>query len=58
LIDSAGERESRSFSVCVYTATELIAMLARAGFARTKCYGTLEAAPLSGETRLVIAAER
>lgn len=58
LIDSAGERESRSFSVRVYTATELIAMLARAGFARTKCYGTLEAAPLSGETRLVIAAER
>jgi ubiquinone/menaquinone biosynthesis C-methylase UbiE len=58
LIESTGERESRSFSVRVYTATELLAMLARAGFARTRCYGTLEGAPLDGDTRLVIAAER
>jgi ubiquinone/menaquinone biosynthesis C-methylase UbiE len=57
LIDSAGERESRSFSVRVYTATELVAMLARAGFTRSKCYGTLDGAPLSNDTRLVIAAE-
>lgn len=58
LIDSAGERESRSFSVRVYTATELVAMLARAGFEQSKCYGTLEGAPLGGDTRLVIVAVR
>jgi ubiquinone/menaquinone biosynthesis C-methylase UbiE len=58
LIDSAGERESRSFSVRVYAATELVAMLARAGFDQSKCYGTLEGGPLGADTRLVIAAVR
>ena len=37
LIDPAGERDSRTFSVRVYTATELLAMLARAGFAEARC---------------------
>ena len=32
LIDGAGQRDSRTFSVRVYSATELIAMLGRAGF--------------------------
>jgi SAM-dependent methyltransferase len=58
LIDSAGQRESRSFSVRVYTATELVAMLLRAGFAEAKCYGSFERDPLGSDTRLVIVAKR
>jgi ubiquinone/menaquinone biosynthesis C-methylase UbiE len=58
VIESGGERESRPFSVRVYTATELVSMLARAGFAKSKCYGSFERDALSSETRLVIVAER
>jgi ubiquinone/menaquinone biosynthesis C-methylase UbiE len=58
VIDSSGERESHSFSARVYTATELVAMLARAGFEQAKCYGTLEREPLTSDTRLVIVAMR
>jgi SAM-dependent methyltransferase len=58
LIDGAGERDSRSFAVRVYTATELLAMLDRAGFSEAKCHGDLEGAPFGAGTRLVIAAER
>jgi SAM-dependent methyltransferase len=56
LIDSAGERESRTFSVRVYAATELLAMLARAGFAEAKCYGELDGSTFTPDTRLVILA--
>ncbi len=58
LIDSSGERESRSFSVRVYTATELLAMLANAGFAEARCHGDLEGRPFGVDTRLVIVARR
>ncbi|HUA74231.1 MAG TPA: class I SAM-dependent methyltransferase [Solirubrobacteraceae bacterium] len=58
VIDSGGVRESRSFSVRVYTATELVAMLTRAGFARATCYGALDRAPLSSDSRLAIVAKR
>jgi ubiquinone/menaquinone biosynthesis C-methylase UbiE len=58
LIDPAGERDSRTFSLRVYTATELVAMLERAGFAEAKCYGDLHGAPFSPDTRLVVAARR
>jgi len=58
LIDTNGERESRSFSVRVYTATELLTMLATAGFAESKCYGDLEGNAFGVETRLVIVARR
>jgi hypothetical protein len=58
LIDSSGERDSRSFSVRVYAATELLAMLDRAGFAEARCYGDLDGAPFATDTRLVIAATR
>jgi ubiquinone/menaquinone biosynthesis C-methylase UbiE len=58
LIDSAGERDSRTFSVRIYTATELLAMLDRAGFEDARCYGTFEATPFEGGTRLVIVATR
>lgn len=58
LIDSTGERDSRTFSLRVYTATELVAMLTRAGFAEARCYGDLEGAPFATDTRLVIVAIR
>jgi ubiquinone/menaquinone biosynthesis C-methylase UbiE len=58
LIDHTGQRDSRSFSVRVYTATELVAMLGRAGFEEAKCHGDLEGAPFATDTRLVIVARR
>ena len=57
LIDGAG-RDSRSYSVRVYTATELLAMLRAAGFAEPRCYGGLDGAPFTTGTRLVIVARR
>jgi ubiquinone/menaquinone biosynthesis C-methylase UbiE len=58
LIDGAGGRESRSFSVRVYSATELVAMLGRAGFADVRTYGDLEGSPFGVDTRLVAVAVR
>jgi ubiquinone/menaquinone biosynthesis C-methylase UbiE len=58
VIDNTGERESRSFSVRVYTATELVAMLTRAGFEEARCHGDLDGAPFAIDTRLVIVARR
>jgi SAM-dependent methyltransferase len=56
LIDTGGERESRTFSVRVYSATELLGMLARAGFAESKCYGDFDGAPFTPSTRLIVLA--
>jgi len=58
LIESSGERESRTFSIRVYTATELLAMLDRAGFAEARCHGDLEGGPFATDTRLVVVARR
>jgi SAM-dependent methyltransferase len=58
LIDRTGARESRTFSLRVYSATELVAMLGRAGFAETKCFGDLEGGAFGTGTRLVVAARR
>ena len=58
LIDKTGERDSRTYSIRVYSATELLALLARAGFAEARCYGDLDGAPFSTAERLVIAAVR
>jgi SAM-dependent methyltransferase len=58
LIDTGGERESRTFSLRVYTATELVAMLGVAGFAEAKCYGDLEGGAFDTATRLVVVARR
>ena len=55
-ISAAGERESRTWSIRVYTATELVTMLDRAGFAEAKCFGDLEGGALDARTRLVIVA--
>ena len=58
VIYGSGERESRTFSVRVYTATELLSMLARAGFAETRCHGSLSGDPFGVDTRLVVVARR
>jgi SAM-dependent methyltransferase len=58
LIDGAGQRESRSYSLRVYTATELLAMLAAAGYAKAQCHGDLEGTRFTSATRLVIVAQR
>jgi ubiquinone/menaquinone biosynthesis C-methylase UbiE len=58
LIDGSGRRDSRSYSIRLYSATELLAMLARAGFAEARCHGDLGGAPLETDTRLVVAATR
>jgi SAM-dependent methyltransferase len=56
LIEGSGERESRTWSLRVYTATELRAMLGRAGFADARCLGDLDGGPFGTDTRLVIVA--
>jgi SAM-dependent methyltransferase len=56
LIESNGGRESRTWSLRMYTATELVGMLERAGFETARCYGDLEGGPFSTRTRLVIVA--
>jgi ubiquinone/menaquinone biosynthesis C-methylase UbiE len=56
LIDKDGHRESRPFATRVYTATELVAMLRAAGFAKATCHGDLHGAPFDTGTRLVIVA--
>jgi SAM-dependent methyltransferase len=59
LIDGAGGRDSRSYSIRVYTATELLAMLDAAGFASARCHGDLDGGEFGGAaTRLVVAATR
>jgi SAM-dependent methyltransferase len=56
LIDAGGERESRTWSLRIYTATELIGMLRRAGFESTRCFGDLDGNPFETGTRLVVVA--
>jgi ubiquinone/menaquinone biosynthesis C-methylase UbiE len=58
LIEPSGERESRTFSLRVYTATELLAMLDRAGFEESRCYGDLSGGRFASDSRLVILARR
>ncbi len=56
LVPTDGTRESRTMSLRVYTATELLAMLDRAGFSEARCLGGLEGEPFDTGTRLVIVA--
>ena len=56
LIDGNGERESRTWLLRVYSATELVAMVRRAGFESARCFGDLEGGPFSTDTRLVVVA--
>jgi ubiquinone/menaquinone biosynthesis C-methylase UbiE len=56
LVPTDGPRESRTQSLRVYTATELLTMLDRAGFAEARCHGGLDGEPFETGTRLVIVA--
>jgi SAM-dependent methyltransferase len=56
LIEGSGERDSRTWSLRVYSATELLAMIDRAGFASARCLGDLDGGPLSTDSRLVVVA--
>jgi SAM-dependent methyltransferase len=56
LVDGSGERESRTWSLRVYSATELVAMVRRAGFDGARCFGDLDGAPFTTDTRLVVVA--
>jgi ubiquinone/menaquinone biosynthesis C-methylase UbiE len=56
LIDGAGDRESRTFSVRTYSATELMAMTDAAGFSSAKAYGSFTGDPLTTTSRLVVVA--
>ena len=56
LIDPSGARESRTFSVRVYSATELRAMARAAGFAEVRCFGGFDGGPLGLDSRLVLVA--
>jgi SAM-dependent methyltransferase len=58
LVDPSGSRESRSYSLRVYAVTELLGMLARAGFDETRTFGDLDGSPFSPGTRLVVVATR
>jgi SAM-dependent methyltransferase len=55
---SVGERRSVTFHLRVYTATEIARLLEDIGFAEIDCFGDLEGAPLSRETRLVVRARK
>ena len=58
LIDGSGERDSRTWSVRVYSATELLAMLARAGYEESRCYDDLEGAPFTIDGRRLVIVSR
>jgi SAM-dependent methyltransferase len=53
---AGGAPETRSIRWRAYSATELVRMLADAGFAEVACYGNLEGGPFGPDTRLVVVA--
>jgi ubiquinone/menaquinone biosynthesis C-methylase UbiE len=56
LIDAAGARESLTYRIRTYTATELVRLVEEAGFNGIECYGGPEREELRIETRLVLLA--
>jgi SAM-dependent methyltransferase len=55
LVDRAS-RESRTWTVRMYTATDLVRMVERAGFSDWKAYGGFGGEPFSVESRLILVA--
>jgi ubiquinone/menaquinone biosynthesis C-methylase UbiE len=58
ILIAEGKRHSITFRIRVYTATELVRMLEQVGFSAVECFGDLEGAELSRETRLVVRARK
>ncbi|HYZ75803.1 MAG TPA: class I SAM-dependent methyltransferase [Gaiellaceae bacterium] len=56
LIDAEGRRDSVTYRMRCYTATELVRLVAAAGFAGIECFGGLERQELTIATRLVVLA--
>jgi SAM-dependent methyltransferase len=56
LVEAAGGRESATYGMRIYTATELVKLVADAGFEGVECFGGLEREPLTIATRLVVLA--
>jgi ubiquinone/menaquinone biosynthesis C-methylase UbiE len=55
---AGGTRREFTWRMRVYTATELVRMLADVGYAEIECFGDYEGAELGRETRLVVRATR
>jgi ubiquinone/menaquinone biosynthesis C-methylase UbiE len=53
-----GSRRDFTYKLRVYTATDLVRMLAEVGFGEIDCFGDYEGAALARETRLVVRAIR
>jgi hypothetical protein len=53
-----GSRRDFTYKLRVYTATDLVRMLAEVGFGEIDCFGDYEGAELTRETRLVVRAIR
>jgi SAM-dependent methyltransferase len=58
ILFAEGERRAVTFRVRVYTATELVRLLADVGFVDIECFGDLEGGELTRETRLAVRARR
>jgi hypothetical protein len=58
LIQPDGGRRGVTYRIRCYTATELARLLAAAGFGEVECFGDLEGAELSRDTRLVVRARK
>lgn len=56
LLAADGARHGLTYTMRLYTATELARLVAEAGFAGVECFGGFDREPLSRETRLVIRA--
>ncbi len=55
---TVGERRGVTFRLRIYSATELVRLLADIGFGEIECFGDFEGGPLSRETRLVVRARK
>jgi hypothetical protein len=56
LVDASGHRDSVTYRVRIYTATELVRLVEEAGFVGAACFGGLEREALTIATRLVVLA--
>jgi SAM-dependent methyltransferase len=58
IVVTGGSRRSFTYTLRVYTATELVRMLQSVGFGEIDCFGDYEGGELSRETRLVVRAHK
>jgi SAM-dependent methyltransferase len=56
LIEADGSRHSITYRLRLYTATELVRLVADAGFGAVECFGGFDREPVSRDTRLVVLA--